>query len=164
MNNLLEIGKIVKSIGLKGRLKVLSYCESTEVIETLKSVFVGEDPWHVSPFDIKRVGVKRGSFFVDLKGVETLEEAGDLLGRIIFIPSEPLPDDEYYWKDVIGLAVFTEEGQKLGRVISILPTGSNDVYVCSQGEREILIPAFDDVVKKIDIENGTIVVKLPEGL
>lgn len=164
MNNLLEIGKIVKSSGLKGRLKVLSYCESAEVIKKLKLVFVGEDAGHVSPFTVKRTGVKRGSFFVELEGVETLEAAGKLAGHHVFIPSKNLPDGEYYWKDVIGLRIVTEEGRELGRVTSILPTGSNDVYICSGGEREILIPAFEDVVERIDIKNGVMVVKLPEGL
>ena len=164
MDNLLEIGKIVKTSGLKGRLKVLSYCESAETLETLKSVFIGEDIEHVSSFGVKRIGVKRGSFSLELEGVETLETASELAGHYVFVPSENLPDGEYYWKDIIGLGIVTEEGRKLGQVTTILPTGSNDVYVCSSGEGEILIPAFDDVVRKIDIEKGIMVVKLPEGL
>lgn len=164
MDNLLEIGKIVKSSGLKGRLKVLSYCESAEMLETLKSVLVGEDTEHLSSFDVKRISVKRGSFSIELEGVETLEAASELTGRYVFVPSENLPDGEYYWKDIIGLDIVTEDGRKLGRITDILPTGSNDVYVCNGDEGEILIPAFDDVVRKIDIEKGVMVVKLPEGL
>jgi len=164
VNNLLEIGKIVKTSGLKGRLKVLSYCESAEVLETLKGVFIGEDIEHVSSFNVRMINIKRGSFLLELEGVETLEAAGELTGRHVFVPSETLPDGEYYWKDIIGLDIVTEDGRKLGRITAILPTGSNDVYVCSSGEGEIFIPAFDDVVKKIDIEKGVMVVKLPEGL
>ena len=164
MNNLLEIGKIVKTSGLKGRLKVLSYCESAEVLETLKGIFIGEDIEHVSSFGVRRIGVKRGSFFLELEGVETLETASKLTGRYVFVPSENLPDGEYYWKDIIGLGIVTEDGRRLGRITDILPTGSNDVYVCNGDEGEILIPAFDDVVRKIDIEKGVMVVKLPEGL
>ncbi|MEA1970769.1 MAG: ribosome maturation factor RimM [Thermodesulfobacteriota bacterium] len=164
MDNLLEIGKIVKTSGLKGRLKVLSYCESAETLETLENAFIGKDSEHVSSFNVGITGIRRGSFFIDLEGVESVEAAGKLIGRYVFVPSENLPDGEYYWKDIIGLDIVTEEDLKLGRVTAILPTGSNDVYVCSDGEKEILIPAFDDVVKKIDIEKGIIVVKLPEGL
>lgn len=164
MNNLLEIGKIVKTSGLKGRLKVLSYCESAETLETLENAFIGKDSEHVSLFSLRVISIRRGSFSLDLEGVESVDTASKLIGCYVFVPSENLPDGEYYWKDVIGLDIVTEKGLKLGRVTTILPTGSNDVYVCSGGEREILIPAFDDVVKKIDIEKGIIIVKLPEGL
>ena len=164
MNKLLEIGKIVKTSGLKGRLKVLSYCESAETLETLENAFIGKDSEQVSLFNVRVIGIKRGSFSVDLGGVESLDEAGKLIGLYIFVPSENLPDGEYYWKDIIGLDIVTEEGLKLGRVTTILPTGSNDIYVCSDGEKEILIPSFDDVVRKIDIEKGIMIVKLPEGL
>ena len=75
-----------------------------------------------------------------------------------------LPEDEYYWHDIIGLEVVTDDGLSLGRVESIVPTGSNDVYVCAGGEREILLPAIDDVVKEIDVKKGTMVVTLIEGL
>ena len=164
MSDLLEIGKIVKSSGLKGRLKVLSYCESARVLEELTTVFVGEDTGHVSPFNVRYLRAKGGSFSLGLEGIEDLEAAGALVGQSVFIPPEMLQDGEYYWKDIIGLDIITEEGQRLGQITTILPTGSNDVYICSGGEREILIPAFDDVVRKIDIEKGLIVVRLPEGL
>ena len=164
MDNLLEIGKIVKTSGLKGRLRVLSYCESVETLGTLENVFIGKDSEHVSLFSVRTTGIKRGSFSIDLEGVESVKAAGELIGLYVFVPSENLPDGEYYWKDIIGLDVVSENGMKLGRVTTILPTGSSDVYICSDGERESFIPAFDDVVKKIDIKNGVIVVKLPEGL
>jgi 16S rRNA processing protein RimM len=164
VDNLLEIGKIVKTIGLKGRLRVLSYCESAETLGTLENVFIGKDSERVSLFSVRTTGIKRGSFSIDLEGVESLKAAGELIGLYIFVPSESLPDGEYYWKDIIGLDVVSENGMKLGRITTILTTGSSDVYICSDGERESFIPAFDDVVKKIDIKNGVIVVKLPEGL
>jgi len=164
VDNLLEIGKIVKTSGLKGRLRVLSYCESVETLGTLENVFIGKDSEHVSLFSVRTTGIKRGSFSIDLEGVESVKAAGELIGLYIFVPSENLPDGEYYWKDIIGLDVVSENGMKLVRVTTILPTGSSDVYICSDGERESFIPAFDDVVKKIDIKNGVIVVKLPEGL
>ncbi len=163
MNNLLEIGKIVKSSGLKGKLKVLSYCESVETLETLKSVFIGRGCKDATTFRVKTSGVKRGSFCLELEGVETAESASELIGFGVFIPPEDLPKGDYYWKDIIGLDVVTEEGLRLGKITNIMATGSNDVYLCS-GEREILIPAFDDIVRKIDIEKGIIVVKLAEGM
>ncbi len=164
MNDLIEIGKIVKPSGLKGRLKVLSYCDPARGLEALASVFVGEDIEHVFSFNVRYLRVKGGSFSLELEGIEGLETAGELVGQSVFIPPEKLPDGEYYWKDIIGLDIVTEEGRRLGQITTILPTGSNDVYICNGGVGEILIPALDDVVRKIDIEKGLMVVRLPEGL
>ena len=163
MNELLEIGKIVKSNGLKGRLKVLSYSESAQKLETLTRVFVGGDRDHVSPFSVSYLRVKGGTFFLGLEGVEAVDATSELVGQSVYIPAEPLPEGEYYWKDIVGLDIVTEDGRRLGQVVTILSTGSNDVYVCG-GKREILIPAFDDVVQKIDLGKGVMVVRLPEGL
>ncbi len=164
MNDLLEIGKIVKLSGLKGRLKVLSYCESTQGFKALENVFVGKDIKHLSIFKVRRLHIKGRTFSLELEGVDTVETAGTLIGQSVFMTQEPLPDGEYYWKDIEGLEVVTEDGERLGRVTAILPTGSSDVYVCSGEEGEILLPAFEDVVREIDIENGRMVVRLPEGL
>ncbi|MDO9516241.1 MAG: ribosome maturation factor RimM [Syntrophales bacterium] len=164
MNDLLEIGKIVKLSGLKGRLKVLSYCDPAQGLEDLASVFVGEDIEHAVLLNVRYLRVKGGSFSLELEGIEGLEAAGELVGQSVFIPRDRLPDGEYYWEDIIGLDIVTEEGRRLGRITAILPTGSNDVYICNDGEGETLIPAFDDVVQEIDIEKGLMVVRLPEGL
>jgi 16S rRNA processing protein RimM len=65
---------------------------------------------------------------------------------------------------MIGLKVVTEEGRFLGVIETIFPTGSNDVYVCSGGEREVLLPGIADVIRKIDIDRRMMVVRLLEGL
>ena len=67
-------------------------------------------------------------------------------------------------RDLIGLRVVTDAGEALGTVESIFPTGSNDVYVCRGGSREILLPAIGDVIREIDLEKGVMVVRLLEGL
>jgi 16S rRNA processing protein RimM len=64
----------------------------------------------------------------------------------------------------MGLQVRTEEGRLLGVIEEILPTGSNDVYVCRGGEREILLPAIADVIREIDTKKGFVTVRLLEGL
>ena len=83
------------------------------------------------------------------------------------MPSEQmkeLPDGEYYWHEIIGLDVVTEEGLPLGRIESVFPTGSNDVFVCRGSEKEILLPAIGDCILKIDRNRGIMVVRLLKGL
>ena len=77
---------------------------------------------------------------------------------------EKLPDGEYYWQDLLGITAVTEDGQILGRIRGIIPTGSNDVYVCREGSREILLPAITEVIRKVDVEGRIMVVRLLDGL
>lgn len=133
MRDFLEIGRIVKIHGLKGAVKVLSYLESDEVLLKLKNVYIRfkDNP---EPFRVKKTKIQNKNFLLELEGVEGPEAAAGLVGREISMPSdqlEPLPEGEYYWRDLIGLEVSTEEGEHLGKISSIFSTGSNDVYVCS---------------------------------
>lgn len=70
----------------------------------------------------------------------------------------------YLVKDLAGCVVVTTKGETLGKLLDVLPTGANDVYVVGEGKEEILIPALKSVVKKIDLENKRIEVELPVGL
>ncbi len=75
-----------------------------------------------------------------------------------------MDEDVHYWFDLIGIDVYTIEGDHLGRIESIIETGSNDVYVVKDGSTEVLIPALGSVVLNIDTEHNRMEVDLPEGL
>ncbi|MDO9529549.1 MAG: ribosome maturation factor RimM [Syntrophales bacterium] len=165
--DLFEIGKIVKPHGLGGRMKVILYLESNTILESLKEVYVGLEKQETNLKKIKNIKISKKHFLLELEGVENIVAASALVGCQVLVPSEKLEKlsgDEYYWRDIIGLEVVTEDGEIIGRVESILPTGSNDVYVCTSEEKEILLPAIADVVRKIDIKNGRMVVRLLKGL
>lgn len=164
---LFVIGKIVKTTGIKGRLKVMSYLESHDTLPSLEEVYVRQGKDTRGPFTLKEIIVRRNNFLVDMEGVEDIERARALLGCQVLIPAnklKKLPEDEYYWRDIAGLKVITDDGRILGIITAIVPTGSNDVYVCSGGEREILLPAIADVIRKVDLEQGVMVVRLLDGL
>jgi 16S rRNA processing protein RimM len=96
-----------------------------------------------------------------------LESAKNLVGCKVYLPKdilEKLPDGEYYFQDIIGLDVYSEEGNYIGKIESIFPTGSNDVYVCRGEGKETLLPAISHVIKKIDINQRIMTVKIPDGL
>ncbi len=76
----------------------------------------------------------------------------------------PLKEGEYYWIDILGMVVETEEGKRIGRVKEILPTGANDVYVVEGKKREIFLPATEEVIQKVDLEKGVMKVIRMEGL
>lgn len=162
-----EIGKIVKSCGLRGRMKAISYLESNGTLQSLDEVYIRQERDETGPFKLKDVTVRKKIFFLEIEGVEDCESANALAGCQVLIPVsmlKKLPEGEYYWRDILGLKVVTEEGQVLGIIETIFATGCNDVYVCRGDERELLLPGIADVIRKIDIDQGMVVVRLLEGL
>jgi len=164
---LIEIGRIVRSHGLTGRVKVLSYLESPGMLHDIPGLFVGRSVQEAVYIPIMAVQTGKDFFILQLRGVDDKDTAERLRGSSVWISSEKivkLPDGEYYWSEIIGLQVLTEEDQILGRIEAVFPTGSNDVYVCRGGGREILLPAIEEVVRKIDTDRGVMVVRLLKGL
>jgi 16S rRNA processing protein RimM len=169
LSDLVEIGRLVKIHGLKGRLKAVSYLESENLLceGELDEVIIRPARGPGGTFKVRSVKPQHNSFFIELEGINDPDSAGRLVGSGIFIPAdmlEELPEDEYYWHEIIGLKAITESGDCLGAVSSIFPAGGSDVYVVTGGTREILLPAIADVIRKIDLEKGEITVRIPEGL
>jgi 16S rRNA processing protein RimM len=164
---LLEIGRIIRSHGLTGRMKVLSYLESHDVLDNLAEVSVGRSVQGAAAFPLDSVQTGQGYFILKLRGIDDKDAATQLVGSSLWMPSQKmkkLPDGEYYWHDIIGLEVVTEEGRILGRIESVFPTKSNDMYVCRGNGKEILLPAIEDVVRKIDMDHRLMEVRLLNGL
>jgi 16S rRNA processing protein RimM len=164
----IEIGQIVKPHGLAGRVKVLSYLESDRLLQSLVDAWIGPSRDSAKRYTIENVRREgRTHFSLKIEGIEDRNAADALRGLTVSVPCErleTLPEDEYYWEDLIGLAVVTEDGKPLGRIEGIFPTGSNDVYVCKAAGKEILLPAIDEVIRSVNIEAGTVVVRLLKGL
>jgi 16S rRNA processing protein RimM len=101
-----------------------------------------------------------------LEGIESIEQAEGLRGIELAVTVESLPrlpEGSYYHYQVIGLTVVDTGGAVLGRIESILQTGSNDVYCVRQGPEEILIPAVKDFVERVDLESGRLWLKVPRA-
>ena len=167
MEDFVEIGEIVKPQGLRGAMKARSYLDSEDILQGLDEVFIRKTGQEAVLHRLRKLQTKKNFIFLELEGIQDIDAAATLVGGRILVPSQrlkKLPEGEYYWRDLIGLEVVTEDGEALGRVESVFPTGSNDVYVCRGGRREILLPAIGDVMREIDIEKGVMVVRLLEGL
>jgi 16S rRNA processing protein RimM len=164
--DLFAIGEIVKTRGLRGCLKVLCYVETNNTFAGLKFVYIEKSSGQKKSFDIRKIDVSGNILFIELEGIPDVESAQPLVGCKVFLPEDmlgKLPEGEYYWRDIIGLDVYTEDDKYIGKIESVFPTGSNDVYVC-KGEREILLPAIGDVIRNIDVNRRVMTVRLLEGL
>ncbi len=162
-----EIGKIIGTHGLQGNLKVFPYSGTITGFESGNEIVVRGLDKSERNFIINRAQKQKKILRVSLKGIDTIDLSEKLKNCEILINRKYLPEPEegtYYWNDIIGLDVFTENGEFLGIVDSIIETGSNDVYVVKNGENEILIPALETVINKVDLDQNKLSVTLPEGL
>jgi len=165
--DLLLIGKIVGVHGLKGTVKVCSYAESLSAFKPGGLILARDSKDRDKTYIIQWVKPHTRTILLSLKGVDDRDMSETLVGSDLFIEKAKLPepeDESYYWFDIIGLSVYTIDEKFIGRVESIIPTGSNDVYVVKNNDDEILIPGLESVVKEIDLKQKIMRVDLPEGL
>ena len=167
MNKYLELGKIVNVKGLKGEVKIDSYAEDIFTFEKLKSLFV-EKKENLTEYEIENVSYNKNQVIIKFKEVNSIEEAEKLRNSSILVDREifgKLPEGVYYLADLIGLDVYTEENEYLGKVDDVYNTGSNDIYVIkSESGQERLLPGIDEVIKEINLDSGKIIVNLIKGL
>ena len=155
-----SIGRFAGCFGVKGWVKVFSYTEPKENIFAYSPwILIEQDK--VIEFKVIE-GRRHGkSLVARLNGIGSREEAAKYTGQELYINRKQLPEveqGEYYWADLVGLTVLTENNVNLGRVDSLIETGANDVLVV-KGDQERLIPFLQkDVVKFVDLEGGRILV------
>lgn len=164
---LVEIGRIVSCHGVRGEVRVLPYNPDSTLLQTLKTIHL-HAPDHTRT-DYRVVGSRPHKRFVllCLDGVHSKEDAENLVGRTVHIARELLPQvgpDQVYHADLVGCAVATESGERLGQVREMITTGSNDVCVVVGNGREYLIPLIEDVVLSLDVEIGEMVIRPLPGL
>ena len=167
MKEYLELGQIVNVRGLKGEVKLNSFAEDDAVFETLKTVFLKRKNEMIEK-QIEKVGYTKNQVVLKFKDCNSIDEAEALRNTYLLVKREDLGElleGVYYIADLIGLDVYTDEGELLGKVDDIYSTGANDIYVVKNEEgKEKLLPGIDEVIKNIDIEAGRITVNLLEGL
>ena len=167
MNQYLELGQIVNVKGLKGEVKVNSFSEDSRRFEKLSEVIIKIKD-KKETYQIETIGYHKNQVIIKFKGIDTIEDAEKLRNSMILIDREvlgELPEGVYYIADLIGLDVYTETNEYLGKVDDIYNTGSNDIYVVKDEiGKQKLLPGIDEVIKNIDLENEKIIVNLIEGL
>lgn len=161
----LVVGRVVAPFGIRGDVKIHVMTDFPERF-TERPLYVGPDrvPYEVAEWRPHGANLA----VLSLKGVETRDDAEVLRNAFLYAHLDDvahLPRGEYYVYQIIGLAAVTDDGRAIGTVSDVFSTGSNDVYaVRSPDDREILIPAIKDVVERIDLEAGRLVIRPIEGL
>jgi 16S rRNA processing protein RimM len=158
----ITIGRVLAPWGVKGKLKVKIETDFPQRFASGAKVYISQQPMTIDSAE-----QHREKLVVKFSAIDSIEEAQKLQGKTIEIPHsqvQPLPEGQYYHFQMIGLEVRTTQGELLGKISEILTTEGNDIYIVRSAKGEILIPAIEDVVKSVDLEQGHVVIEPIEGL
>lgn len=166
----LSVGKIVNTHGIRGELKVLLSTDFPEVRFAPKARLMLVHPERNEQVEVT-VGASRPykqMYIVKFDGFDNINEVEKYKGYELKVSKSDtveLPENEYYFHEIIGCRVVTDEGEELGVIEEILRPGANDVWVVKLPNRkQLLLPVIDDVVLDVDVEAKLVKVHLMEGL
>jgi len=161
------IGEITKPFGLNGGLKIRPLTEDPDRFRRLAEAVLEASDGTRQVCTIADIRTDRDSVVLFCREIDKVEQAKRFVGGTIRIPRSeaiPLPKDTYFQHDLLGLRVYLEDGRYLGEIREIWPTGSNDVLVVRDGERERLIPAIKSLVVEVNLQEKRMVLRWMEGL
>ncbi len=164
---LITIGKVLKTHGVRGEVKIEPLTDHPERFRTVKRVYLVSAGGKKKECQVLAVRYVGDAPLLLFSGHESPEKAKELNGWLVQLPEEeavPLPEGQYYWFELIGMDVESETGERLGRITDIFQTGSNDVYVMKAGKREIYLPATKEVVRQVDRKAKRMVIHVMDGL
>ncbi len=161
---MIVLGRVSAPYGIQGWVKVHVFGSDPLALTGLPQWWLGDDPDSSESWQAAAVRDSReqgGTLLALLEGVADRTAALGLKGKYIGAPREVLPppaQDEFYWGDLVGLAVFNESGEKLGEVSGLIESATHDVLVVRDDQRgvERLMPFVAAVIRRVDMVGRTI--------
>ncbi len=158
----IEIGRIVKTKGIKGDVKVILDTDFPERLKTRKTLWIGDSPESTTKIEVKSVSVAPKSATYRFVGIETPEQAKSLVGKRLFVAETDLPKlkgDMAYIHELIGLRVASGETE-IGKITDVMKIPSNDVYeIALTNGKKILMPAIPEFIEEVNLTNSIVKVK-----
>jgi 16S rRNA processing protein RimM len=160
----LTVGQIGKPHGVRGEVTMKVLTDFPERLQSGVTVYVGNNQ---TPMHILRARPAASKMLLTFEGVQTREQAGELRNRMVFVhrgevPS--LPEGEYYQHQLLGARVESQDGEDLGTLEEILPTGANDVYLIRLPDgRELLLPVIEGILLEVNLHSHFIRVRVLPG-
>lgn len=162
MHEMLCVGEIVNTHGVRGELKILPLVDEVNDLLEYTHYFIGG-----KRYNVMEARFHKNFVLMKIEGIDDINIAEKLKGKFLELPRnelKPLPEGSYYICDLVGLEVIDEDIGKLGIINEVFNTGSNDVYVVDYMDKPLCIPVLDGVVKDVNLNDGTMTVLLPKGL
>lgn len=161
----LECGKIINTHGVRGGIKLESWCDTPADLASLKKIYLKEGSEYVC-HKVKKASVFKQFVLFELEGINNIDVAEKLKNKVIFADRDDISidDDAFFLADIIGLPVFDIlSGEKIGTLSDVMNLGASDLYEIKTENGKKLIPAVDEFIKEVDLEKG-IFVSLIEGM
>ena len=153
----IEAGEIVNTHGVRGEVKVLCWLDAPEMLcEFDRCRIAGKD------YEMESVRVQKTCNLVKLSGIDTMEDAQKLRGKVLELYREDIDGEVIFAAELIGVEVYAE-GENIGTIREVLDYPGNSVYVV-RGEHEYMIPAVRQFVLSTDMEKNVMEVRLIEGM
>lgn len=165
MKKYLECGKIANTHGVKGDVIIESWCDTPEVLASLRTVYT-EKGGEYTPLAIKKASVYKGRVLASVGDITVLEDAAALKGTVLFAAREDLPLEEgdFFVQDLIGLPVYEESTkEEYGTLTDVISGAASDLYEVKTEKGTFLVPVVPEFVKKIELESG-IAIHAIEGM
>lgn len=167
MENLLQVGIISSTHGVRGEVKVFPTTDDKNRFKKLKEILLDTGK-ELLTLQIESVKFFKQFAIIKFKGYDNINEIEKYKGKSLFVTREnavKLKKDEYFIADLIGMKVENEDGSFSGILKDVIETGANDVYIilCENG-KEVLIPAIKDCILAVDIDRNEMKVHLLDGL
>ena len=167
MEDLLKVGVITSTHGIRGEVKVFPTTDDAKRFKKLKNVILDNGKEKID-MEIATVRFFKNMVILKFKGIDDINDVEKYKKAELYVTREnavPLKKDEYFIADLIGIEVTSDEGEALGVIDDVLQTGANDVYVIKKnGCQDLLVPAIKACIKEVDIENQKMIVHLLAGL
>ncbi|MDO4311725.1 MAG: ribosome maturation factor RimM [Eubacteriales bacterium] len=167
MEKQLQVGVISSTHGVRGEVKVFPTTDDVNRFKQLKKIYLDTGKEQIQ-LEIQNVKFFKQFAILKFKGIDNINDIEKYKGRSLLIDREdaaPLEEDEYYIADMMGMEVYTEDGNLFGSLKDVMETGANDVYIVDSREHgEVLIPAIKDCILDVDVEAMRMTIHLMEGL
>ena len=160
----LETGKIVGTHGIRGMVRINPWADDGDFLCQFKRLFIGNAKKEIRVSDIRPNG---RVVIAKLDGVDSVEAAERLRDSTVYIKRDDvnLLPERYFVSEIIGSKVYNaKDDSLLGTLSDVSETGANDVWHIEKGGKEYLVPAIDEVIALVDIENDTIKINVMEGI
>lgn len=156
------VARIVAPFGVRGEVKADLWTDYPNRLASRRTLFLGREDEEPRAYTVRGVRFHQGRVLLTLVGCDDRTTAEGLRGLLVQVPSSdvpPLPEGSFYLHQIVGLDVYGTDGVFLGKVTTVMATGSNDVYVVQGEKGEILVPALPDFVRQVDIEHRRMIVE-----
>ena len=161
------LGRIVAKFSFKGEVLIKLDTDEPELYTEMESVFV-EYNENLVPFFIERSYLHKSTLLrAKIEDIDTEQDAEDMIGAELYLPLEQLPqlpDDKFYFHEIIGFDVIDQQYGNIGKIVSINDTTAQALFEIDKDGKQILVPMNDEFIEKVDKKNKEIKVITPEGL